>query len=245
MISFHQNTNIGLSRSINEDFFGSIETKLGAFYIVCDGMGGHSSGEIASQLATESILQFVKHAKTDNKVELLKEVIQYTNTIVFKTASKNGELNGMGTTLVLAHIKKDVLYFAHVGDSRIYLSRDGKLEKLTEDHSLVHQLVKEGVITELEAKVHPRTNEITKSIGLKEIVEPTVCNSPLKLIKGDKILLCSDGLTDMVSDEKILEIISKEISTEEKTNELIENANNAGGFDNITTTLIEIISNSF
>lgn len=245
MISFHQNTNTGLRRSTNEDFFGSIETKLGTFYIVCDGMGGHSSGEIASQLATESILQFIKHAKTDNKIELLKEAIQYTNTIVFKTASKNENLKGMGTTLVLVHIKKDELYFAHVGDSRIYLSRDGNLEQLTEDHSLVQQLVKEDMITELEAKIHPRKNEITKSIGLKEIVEPIVCNSPLKLKKRDKILLCSDGLTDMVSDEKILEIISKEISTEEKTNELIENANNSGGFDNITTILIEIASNSF
>ena len=240
MISSHQNTNTGLRRTSNEDFFGSIETKLGTFYIVCDGMGGHSSGETASQLATESILQFVKNAKTDNTKELLKEAIQYANTIVFNTASKNAELTGMGTTLVLVLLTKDELYFAHVGDSRIYLSRKGKLEQLTEDHSFVQQLLKAGIISELEAKTHPRRNEITKAVGLKEMIEPSVCDSPLKLKQGDKILLCSDGLTNMVSNEKIFEIISKETSTEAKTAELIENANNAGGFDNITATLIEV-----
>jgi serine/threonine protein phosphatase PrpC len=240
MISSHQNTNTGLRRTSNEDFFGSIATKFGAFYLVCDGMGGHSSGETASQLATESILQFVKNAKTDNTKELLKEAIQYANTIVFNAASKNTALKGMGTTLVLVLIKNNELFFAHVGDSRIYLSRRGNLEQLTEDHSFVQQLLKAGIISELEAKTHPRRNEITKAIGLKEIIEPTICASPLKIKKGDKILLCSDGLTNMVSKEKIFEIISKETSTEAKTTELIENANNAGGFDNITATLIEV-----
>ena len=240
MISSHQNTNTGLRRISNEDYFGSIETKFGTFYIVCDGMGGHSSGEKASKLATESIIQFVKHAKTDNTKELLKEAIEYVNTIVFNVAFKNTELKGMGTTLVLVFIKNDQLYFAHVGDSRIYLSRKGKLKQLTEDHSFVQQLLKAGIISESEAKSHPRRNEITKAIGLKEMIEPTVCTSPLKLKKGDKILMCSDGLTNMVPTDKILEIISKETPTEAKTTELIENANNAGGFDNITTTLIEI-----
>lgn len=233
-------SSIGLRRQVNEDFFGNTITDLAAFHIVCDGMGGHVAGATASKLATESFLNFVNESKSQNIPELLKAAIENANEIVVEAANKKPELKGMGSTLVVTAIKDNKLYYAHVGDSRIYLLRGNSLTQLTEDHSFVAEMVKAGIITEQEAKTHPRKNEITKAIGIRSRLEPTICKESIHLKKGDFILLCTDGLTNMVHEDVIRDIVSSNENIEEKAKQLIDAANNAGGHDNSTVSIIEI-----
>ena len=237
MTTFECISDIGKKRIINEDYHSYTSTELGELFIVCDGMGGHNAGEVASKLATETIIAFVKSSTEKNIKKLLVSAIQQANKHVY-TASQNEEHKGMGTTLVCVFIQDNLCFYAHVGDSRIYSLVDSKLSPLTEDHSYVNQLLKAGIINEQEAKIHPKKNVITNAIGIRETVEVSISEHPIKLTNNQYLLLCTDGLSNLVHEETISKIIHSNQTLKEKTVELVHEANQAGGNDNITTLLI-------
>jgi serine/threonine protein phosphatase PrpC len=238
MTEFECISDLGKKRTINEDYYAHLTTQSGELFIVCDGMGGHNAGEIASKLATDSIIEFVKTTQeTDIKI-ILEKAIQYANAQVYNS-SLNEEHKGMGTTIVCTFIKGNYCYFAHVGDSRIYSLRNNKLSPLTEDHSYVNQLLKAGIINEQEAKIHPKKNVITNALGIRETVETTISEKPIELENNHYLLLCTDGLSNLVHEETISKIIHSNHTLKEKTQGLINEANQAGGNDNITCILIK------
>jgi len=229
-------TDVGKVREINEDsLFVDEDTGL---FIVADGMGGHQAGEVASEMAVKAIsLSIKENLSNNNKIlSMIKDSISRANNEIFNKSIKNPQLNGMGTTVVIGLLNKRKFYIANVGDSRAYVIRDNPIKQLTEDHSLVANLVKTGQITTEEAKVHPKRNIITKALGTAEEVKPDITSINIK--KGDYILLCTDGLTDMLRDEDIKEIVLSSKETDEKCKALIALANEKGGRDNITVVLI-------
>ena len=227
---FAGNTDKGLVRSNNEDFFYAKRNLL----IVADGMGGHNAGEVASKLAVDTVISVLDGIK-ENYEESLIQAIKEANKVVFEKAT--GEQSGMGTTIDICICDKDKIYLGHVGDSRVYVIRDGKAIKITEDHSYVELLVQKGEITADEAKDYPMKNMITKAIGVSNSIEGDFYEFALK--KGDKILLCTDGLTNMLTDGEIVEVISKSENVDEAADVLIKKANAAGGKDNITVIVAE------
>lgn len=239
-------TDVGKIRECNEDYLAHFDTTYGYCIIVCDGMGGHAAGDIASQSAIEAI----KHYLQDGKVtkldtpNSLQNAIEFANYKLRESVQQNPALTGMGTTCVMALINNAEMYVAHAGDSRLYLIRDNNIKQLSKDHSTIQNLIDAGVLTEEEAKVSEKRNQITKAIGIFEKVEPTVSKEPFRLKNDDKILLCSDGLTAHVSDEEILEIISTNTDVQVASLKLVEKANNGGGTDNITVQLIQYIGKS-
>jgi len=239
-------THVGLIRRENEDNLGFAETPNGRVFVVCDGMGGHVGGKQASALAVEAIIKFMGSGVYGNITAAMEQAIKYANQVVFEAAEKNPNLRGMGTTVVMAVVKEDKIYIAHVGDSRIYLLSDNQLYRLTKDHSLVQELFDRGIISNEEMKHHSRKNEITKALGLGPGVEPEVNPEPLLLKNGDKLLLCSDGLSDMVDDLVIREVLIKHGSdVKSASKELLNIALNNGGKDNITFQLIHITNSNY
>jgi serine/threonine protein phosphatase PrpC len=238
MTKFECISDIGKKRTINEDYYGYCQIKQGDIFIVCDGMGGHNAGEIASKLATETIIEFVKSSTETDIRKSLVNAIQHTNNEVF-LASQKEENKGMGTTLVCVFIQDNLCYYAHVGDSRIYSLVNNKLSPLTEDHSYVNQLLNAGIINEQEAKNHPKKNIITNAIGIREKIEISICEQPLALKDNQYLLLCTDGLSNLVHEETIAQIILSNKTLKEKANELVNEANQAGGNDNITALMIK------
>ncbi|MDO9254561.1 MAG: Stp1/IreP family PP2C-type Ser/Thr phosphatase [Bacteroidales bacterium] len=239
-------TDVGKIRECNEDYLSHFVTTYGYCIIVCDGMGGHAAGDVASQGAIEAIkhyLQDGKVTKLDTPNSLLN-AIEFANYKLRETVQQNPALTGMGTTCVMALIYDAEMFVAHAGDSRIYLIRDHSIKQLSKDHSTIQNLIDAGVLTEAEAKVSEKRNQITKAIGIFEKVEPTVTKEAFQLKNNDRILLCSDGLTAHVSDEEILEIINANTDVQIASLELIEKANNGGGSDNITVQLIQYIGKS-
>jgi len=239
-------TDVGKLRKCNEDYLAHFVTTYGYCIIVCDGMGGHAAGDVASQGAIEAI----KHYLQDGKVtkldtqNSLQNAIEFANYKLRETVKTNSALTGMGTTCVMALINRDEMYIAHAGDSRLYLIRDKNIKQLSKDHSTIQILIDAGVLTEEEAKVSEKRNQITKAIGIFEKVEPSISKEAISLKNNDKILLCSDGLTAHVSDEEILEIISANTDVQDASLRLIEKANNGGGTDNITVQLIQYTGKS-
>jgi len=233
-------TDVGKVRVHNEDYMAHFDTGIGYCVIVCDGMGGHAAGEVASQNSIISIQQFLQDPKNeDPDIPLvLKNAIEFANYQLKEMVNSNQELKGMGTTCVLALIKDDLLYTAHVGDSRIYLIRNASIKQITKDHSPVQNLVDNGVLTEEEAQLSDKKNEILKAIGVFDKADPTVTETPIEILENDKILLCSDGLTAHVSKELILEIVQSGDDIQKISLKLTEQANEAGGSDNITVQLI-------
>ncbi|MFO7151652.1 MAG: Stp1/IreP family PP2C-type Ser/Thr phosphatase [Bacillota bacterium] len=232
----------GKLRSNNEDTFYAPESKEEPlFFMVADGMGGHKAGEVASRLAVEEISSYIK-AKfdapsfRDDMTALIREAFLVANEKIYKNSLESDKLAGMGTTATLALFKDGMLYIGHVGDSRAYLLREGSLKQLTKDHSLVWQLMEEGRLTAEEMRYHPMRNVITRALGAYENVIVDV--STHEYMKGDIFLLCSDGLTNMLEDEKIKEIILKSGSIETAADGLVQAANDRGGYDNITVVLI-------
>ncbi|MDL2253206.1 Stp1/IreP family PP2C-type Ser/Thr phosphatase [Ruminococcaceae bacterium OttesenSCG-928-I18] len=233
-------TDIGKSRAENQDNFRSGYLPLeGAWGIVCDGMGGAQNGRLASQLASESIEeQFLQgllaDIEPDAVQELMERAVQLANAEVF-ARSGNGE-QVMGTTVVCAIIKDGSLHLCHVGDSRAYLFEQNRLTQLTRDHSMVQELVDSGALTEDEASHHPEKNVITRALGVEEKVETTYSRRPF--LPGSLLLLCSDGLTNMVPEERIAEILGT-VDFFDMPNELVSDALLAGGSDNITVLILE------
>ena len=243
-IKFYPLTDVGLVRAANEDSHGESRPEEnhgnGTLLIVCDGMGGHVGGAAASQMAVHSIKEHFAREYHDNPYVAISEAIQFANEQIYARAQAEPELRGMGTTCTLALFRGDNIYLGHVGDSRIYLTSDDKLHRLTKDHSFVQTLVDQGIITDAESETHARKNELTQALGIKPQVSPTVPESPVQMKAGDKLMLCSDGLCGLVNDPTMQEVLAQSDSIENKAAHLIELAKNAGGTDNITVTLAEV-----
>lgn len=225
-------TDIGMVREINEDSF----VCQPPLFLVADGMGGHVAGEVASRLAAETIARHFAAAGPESEyTEALAEAISQANALIFRMARKNSDCTGMGTTVTAAFIDGHQLFWGHVGDSRLYLLRDGELRQLTEDHSLVSELVKNGSITAEEALTHPHRNILTRAVGTDDHIK--VDTGGLTLEAGDRLLLCTDGLTNMLADDEIRAVLAGE--GQAAAAELVRRANAAGGLDNVTAVVVD------
>lgn len=238
-------SDIGRIRQVNEDssLTGSINDQL-AFAIVADGMGGHQAGDVASQVAVEAFQRILQqHAEISNwTVEdakrLMRIAIRQANEEIFRLSKHMTQYHNMGTTIVAALFIQTLVVIGHVGDSRAYRINEEQLEQLTEDHSLVNALVQSGQLTAEEAEHHPRKNVLTRAIGTDDDVEIDV--RVLEWEKKDLLLLCSDGLSNRVSEEQMHQIVASSLSLQQRADQLIEVALQAGGEDNITLVLCDM-----
>lgn len=232
----HVISDVGLVRSTNEDSYICEPPHL---FVVADGMGGHVAGEIASKLAATTVSHYVQeHAGEGNFEEMLKQAIDHANTSTYQLAQSKEELNGMGTTITAVYVDGDTVYWGHVGDSRMYLLRNGELNQITHDHSLVWELVQCGSITKEEAKIHPKRNMLTRAVGTSCLIK--IDTGTVHWQTGDIILLCTDGLTNMVSEQEIYDLIRHHQGDFPSiVSQLVAQANKAGGLDNITTILLK------
>ena len=236
-VYFFGKSDRGVVRSNNEDFF--FAERIGEeeyLFAVADGMGGHLAGEVASRKAIETLVkEFTK--KTDEPLpSKIRRVFDKINKEIITEGNENLEQRGMGTTLSALYIKKDRAFIAHVGDSRIYYY-NGSLSQLTEDHSFVGKLVKDGLISPEEAKVHPKRNILYQSMGMRRGINVQI-EGPIKIKEGDKFLICSDGLTAVVDDEEIESLFGKDLSPKKMVNELIETSLKRGAPDNVTVIVV-------
>jgi protein phosphatase len=223
-------TDIGRVRERNEDSI-LVEPPL---FVVADGMGGHRGGQVASRVALETIERLVAEGRGS-----LPDHVRGANRAVWDRSVEDERLSGMGTTLTATRVDGAIALIAHVGDSRAYLLRDGELRQLTEDHTLVARMVKSGEITEAEAEVHPHKNVLTRALGTDEQVE--VDEDTIALQDGDRLLLCSDGLTGMVTEDQIQAILENSEQPQQAADRLVKAANRAGGIDNISVVVLEAI----
>ena len=232
-------TDIGKRRSANQDFVYASDQPVGNLsnmLIVADGMGGHNAGDLASRYTVESMVDYIEKAVEKIPIPLLAEAIHHANELVVEKAKSDKALEGMGTTVVAAMVQENYLYVANVGDSRLYLI-DQEIEQITRDHSLVEEMIRVGELQRKDAKSHPDRNIITRAVGVRTPVKIDFFD--IKLEPGDVILLCSDGLTNMVEDEDILRIVKKSSSLKEAAQRLVTEANKNGGKDNISVVLAE------
>ena len=236
-MTYYTRTHIGLVRKKNEDCCFAAEVSSGFFAIVADGMGGHSGGEVASGIVidTARALLFNKAPHCLDQDDI-RELLTQANRNVLEKAGENKALKGMGSTATLVFICGTKAIIGHVGDSRAYLFRDAQLSQLTKDHSYVQMLVENGYITQEEALVHPHRNIITRAIGTENDLEPDVWTDELKA--NDVLLLCSDGLSNAVCDEKIAEILRENIP--DAADRLIEASLAAGGPDNVSVVIAQV-----
>lgn len=234
-------TDIGKKRKLNQDYVYSSDTPVGNLpnvFIVADGMGGHAGGGFASRFTVETMMEEIsadEHTKDPKKI--LRHAIESANEKLRARAAEDKKLFGMGTTIVAATFQEDQLLVANVGDSRLYIIGKKKIRQITKDHSLVEEMVRAGGIDEETARHRPDKNIITRAVGAMEDVE--VDFFQVKLKPGDIILMCSDGLTNMLEDEEIRMIVDGQRDIIEKTEKLVEAANNEGGKDNIAVILVE------
>jgi len=237
-IRYGAHTHKGMIRTSNEDSFTvNVKNKL---FLVADGMGGHAAGEIASSMAVAALEEWISERTSDrNPAESLRLAAQEANTRIYEAQSRNPELAGMGSTLTALTIGDRRFYIAHVGDSRAYRLRDGQLEQLTRDHSLVWHLFENGVLRKKDLSTHPQKNLITRSIGPHPEVEIDLEQGEAR--EGDVFLLCSDGLTDVISDEGISEALADTGRTPQELGEdFVNSANAAGGPDNVTVIVVRL-----
>jgi protein phosphatase len=231
-------SHVGRVRSANQDRFGDFEDGRGSrLLVVADGMGGHRGGETASRLAVEAIGEVFERSE-EPLGKRMSTAIETANQRVHRCAGADPELAGMGTTVVALCIGEGgEAWVAHVGDSRLYLLRDGRLGALTADHSLVAEMHRQGLLSAEEAQVHPRRNELTRSVGVAVGVEAEV--SRIALEPGDRLLLCSDGLCGYLGDEEIREVLESE-RPPGAARKLVDRANARGGYDNVTVQVVTI-----
>ena len=236
-------SDIGKAREMNQDYYyvSPPDSKL-KLYILADGMGGYQGGEVASQLATTAAKNYIESnfdntpKERENILKLIKSAIEYANMVVYEKSKEEKDLEGMGTTLEICLIYNNKAYIGHVGDSRIYRLRGIFIRKLTTDHSYVEKLIKDGTITKEEALHHPKKNMLTKALGCNIFVEPDV--AARGFLKDDIILICSDGLTNMVDEDTIYNVVKEDI--EKAPEKLVEIANKNGGYDNVTLIVIKM-----
>lgn len=232
-------TDRGKERSKNQDCFFNYFHSRFSLLIICDGMGGHKAGDVASKLGAETVQQYiVRNKEREDYPQLMREAIAEANRVIFEESRHQEEYSNMGTTIVCALITGKTAYIAHVGDSRLYLFRENQLRQITEDHSLVADLMKRGLLLPEDAKHHPERSSLTRALGTDESVDPDF--NELELSDGDMLLLNTDGLTNMVSDKEITEILGRNTSEKEECEQLIALANQHGGMDNITVTLYQV-----
>ncbi len=227
----------GLERSLNEDSL-YVNEDIGLF-IVADGMGGHNAGEVASSLAVTVVSAVIEEdlVVTKDPVELVKQAISRANATILEKSLNNTAWNEMGTTLLVALFVDHGLVIGHVGDSRAYSIEVGQIKQLTEDHTFVAEWLKEGLITKEQARVHRQRHGLTEALGVTKEMEPEITVWPWEESSGC-LLLCSDGLTEMIEDEEILAIVDASSNPLQACSNLVEAANKKGGADNITTILV-------
>lgn len=235
-------TDIGKRRSTNQDTFRYHEiSEHFAWVVVCDGMGGVKGGDVASNTAAEVIADIMDKRLTDQMSSeeikaLMVQAVNSANSCVFAKSVDSPELKGMGTTVVLAVIKNQALHIVHVGDSRAYLQTNTGLNQITEDHSFVQDLVNRGEITKEQARVHPHKNIITRSLGVHSIVEADY--SEFEILGGDVLVICSDGLSDYMTEDLLAQYIANTADQEELVDTLVTFALECGGNDNITVAAV-------
>jgi protein phosphatase len=244
MIKAYGKSDVGMVREMNQDYYyisdDQNEIKL---YILADGMGGYKGGEIASKLAVTCARNYIENnlketpKDKESLIQLVASSVEYANMVVYEKSKEEPELEGMGTTLEICLVYNNRAYIAHVGDSRIYRIRKEFMRKLTKDHSYVQKLVEDGTITKEEADFHPKKNMLMRALGCNAFVEPDVTIKGF--LKGDTIIICSDGLTNMVTQEEIYKVATSKF--EYAPSDLIEIANKKGGYDNITVIIIRNI----
>ncbi len=231
-------SDIGSVRKMNQDFMYYSKDPVGQLpnlFIVADGMGGHKAGDFASRMSVENFIDYIMKAPPDQPIRLVDDGIHYINELVMEKAQKHPELSGMGTTFVAAFIVDETLYVANVGDSRLYLI-DSEISQVTEDHSYVGAMVRAGEITSDEAKHHPDKNIITRAIGASWDIRVDFFEVDLQ--PGDRILMCSDGLSNMIDDQELLDIITA-TDADVVVDVLVNTAKAHGGLDNITAIVID------
>ncbi len=236
-------SDIGKVRDLNEDSFFIPDSDLKLF-IIADGMGGHNAGEVASKIAIDSIKAFLTknlgqsgNTSEDFIQSTLKEAIVHANRLIYLKSLEEEKYKGMGTTLTVMLVLSKI-FIGHVGDSRAYLLKDNKAFQITQDHSLVAELVRNGSITESEAKIHPQRNIITRALGTEENI--IVDLYTLDIEKNNIIILCTDGLSNLVNMDEVKEIVEGSKSVEDGCQNLISLANERGGYDNITVLIIKM-----
>ena len=232
-------TDVGIKRTGNEDFVYASDEQVGNLpnlFIVADGMGGHNAGEYASRCAVETMVDCIEQSAEKRPLKLLEDAVRAANEQVASKAASSKSLAGMGTTLVACTVVADCLYVANVGDSRLYILDDDEIDQITRDHSLVEEMIRRGELTREEARTHPEKNVITRAVGVKPVLKADFFD--VALSAGDRVLLCSDGLTNMLEDKQIYQIAEKQ-PLEEAGRRLVQQANENGGLDNISVILIE------
>ena len=238
MISFGS-TDVGQKRSINQDYIYFSDISVGNLpnlYIVADGMGGHKAGDKASSFAVEEFVTYIQNAEEVHPLVLMKNAMKHANEALFHLASSKPEYEGMGTTFVAAVVLEDVMYIMNIGDSRLYILED-QLKQVSLDHSLVEELVRNGQLTKEEAKNHPQKNVITRAVGVDSKVKADFFQVSMDDVKT--ILLCSDGLTNMITEQTIKYVLENTKNIQKATEALIGLANDNGGLDNISVVIIE------
>lgn len=231
-------TDKGLKRIRNEDAIFYTDNAIGNLpnlYIVADGMGGHKGGEFASQFAVINFVKYVENHNSNNPVIIFDEGIKLINQFIHDKSTNNEDLYKMGTTFVVATVIQGILYIANVGDSRLYILND-KMKKITKDHSLVEEMLHNGLISPDEANKHPDKHIITRAIGAEKEIQVDLFEVELEI--NDSILMCSDGLTNMIEEKNIYDLIKSKEEQTEVVNELINKANINGGSDNISVIII-------
>lgn len=241
MVKTANQTDVGRVRMVNEDR-SVVQEDLNGFVlaIVADGMGGHQAGDVASQMAVDIIqnkLQAIPPgAPVEERKKRVQEAIELANENIFNFASQRENYYGMGTTVVTVLADEHSVVIGHIGDSRAYKFNNGQIEQLTEDHSLVNELVKNGQITREEATHHPRRNVLTRALGTESTIEVDIQDLPWK--NGELLLICSDGLSSLVSNEQLLALVNGTGALDDKAKQLVNEALEAGGDDNITVVLV-------
>ncbi len=236
--SFTGLTDPGLVRTVNQDYYYTDPS--GRFFIVADGMGGHAGGQEASQLATEAIkthLQENWESETASD-ELMEQAFEQGNEAILLDQHKHPERADMGTTTVVGMFRQSQLWFAHIGDSRLYRSRDSKLEQITDDHTWVARAMKAGDLTPEQARSHPWRHVLSQCLGRKDLQKVEIETTDVQV--GDRLLLCTDGLTEEVSDTTIAYYLQSDLAYKEVAQKLIESAKDNGGKDNITVVIVGV-----
>lgn len=233
-------TDTGLVRVNNEDSIFVSNTQVSMLpnlYIVADGMGGHKAGNIASSYSIKFFCEYINNCYDNEILDIIVSAVKYSNDKVYSMSLDNDDYYNMGTTFLAAVINDGKLYIAHVGDCRLYIIRNERIYQITTDHTYVMEMVKAGEITYDEAKIHPKRNIITRALGIE--IGITVDGLINDVLEGDIILICSDGLSNMLTDNEILQIVNNsETEIAQKSKELINTANNNGGRDNISVIVI-------
>lgn len=234
-------TDVGEKRQINQDYVFCEENSIGGLpnlFIVADGMGGHNAGDYASRFSVEVFTERIRTNQLKTPIGMISDALQYTNDLLLEEANAKNDLQGMGTTFVVATIIESVLYVANVGDSRLYVLREG-IKQITEDHSLVEEMVKTGEIERKDVRFHPNKNIITRALGAGSAVTPDYFE--VELTEGDIVLMCSDGLSNMMDDKDIMDIAQAyPEDLEMMAGTLVQKANENGGKDNISIVLVKL-----